>query len=151
MKNALTSNQHMHEVYLSSVATESNLDIEEMFVPENSYPSDRRFQKLVVEAVDEALSSLGNAAKQAIYWYLEKTCAIDKRGIPYEAEKFEGALEKILGQGAKLLEIRMMKHLYQRIGRKFKYHPEQGNLTFAAYIAAMHSFLRTMSKIEKLA
>jgi hypothetical protein len=151
MKNALTSNQSIHEFYLPSVVAELNVEIEEMFLPENSFPSDRRFRKLVLEAVDEAFSLLGDAAKQAIYWHLEEIFEIDRRDIPYEAEKFAEALEKILGPGAKLLEIRMMKYLYQRIGRKFKYRPEQGNLTFPGYLAAMLSFLRTMSKIEKLA
>jgi hypothetical protein len=151
VKNALISNQHVPEFYVSSAAIESTVEIEETFEPEDSSPSECRFRKLVLEAVDEAFVLLGDAAKQAVYWHLEGILGIDRRDIPYEAERFTEALEKILGPGAKLLEIHMMKLLCKRVGKGFRHYPKHGDLTFKAYVAEVHTFLEAMGKIRKLA
>lgn len=93
-----------------------------------------------MEAIDEGLSSLGDSAKQAIYFYLENAFSIRKQDIPNEIEAFTNALEKIFGQGAKILEIKMMKHLYMKVGHDFAYLPENDDLLFTEYVkaACMH-------------
>lgn len=96
----------------------------------------RSFEKLLLEAVDEALFSLGNSSKQAIYFYLEKSFDINKQDIPYKIEEFAKAIEKIFGLGAKFLEIQIMKRLYEKLGPFFKFFPDQNDLIFAEYVAA---------------
>jgi hypothetical protein len=101
----------------------------------------RGFNKLLREAVDEGLSSLGENSKQAIYFHLKKSFNIKKQEIPYKIEAFANAIEKIFGLGANFLEILIMKRLYEKVGRSFKMHRPEG-LTFTEYVtAAKRSFL----------
>ena len=99
------------------------------------------FDKLLLEAVDEGLSSLGDSPKQAIYFYLKKEFKLDKRDIPQKIEEFTDAIERIFGLGAKFLEILIMKRLYEKVGHIFEYNREEKNLVFAEYVkAAKQSF-----------
>lgn len=104
------------------------------------------FEELLLEAVDEGLSSLGDSAKQVIYFYLEKTFKINRRDIPYKIEEFADAIEKFFGPGAKPLEILAMRHLHKKIGRKIEYNQELGDLIFIEYVAAAR---RTFLKRKK--
>jgi len=94
------------------------------------------FEEILLEAVDEGLSMLGESPKQAIYYHLEKTFKINRMDIPYKIEDFTDAIEKIFGAGAKIIEIQIMKCLFKKVGYKFKHYPKQKNLTFTEYIAA---------------
>jgi hypothetical protein len=96
----------------------------------------RSFESLLLEAVDEALSSLGDSMKQAIYFHLEEDFGISKKDIPYEIDEFAKVIEKIFGFGAKFLEIQIMKNLYEKTRNHFEYLPEQDNLKFTEYVAA---------------
>jgi hypothetical protein len=78
------------------------------------------FQKLFLEAVDGAFASLGDSAKQAIYFYLETRFKVPRDQIPLRLEDFEMGLEKIFGAGTKFLEISIMKRLYQMMEPKGK-------------------------------
>jgi len=104
--------------------------------------SKRSFEKLLLETVDEGLSSLGDSAKHAIYFHLKNTFNISKRDIPYKIEEFADALEKIFGLGAKPIEILIMQRLYEKVGGVVQY-PRYENLVFAEYVAAVRqSFLK---------
>lgn len=98
------------------------------------------FKELLLEAVDAALSPLGDSSKQAIYFYLEKNFTVKKQDIPNKIEEFTNAIEEIFGYGAKILEVEIMKHLYVKIGSTFEYFPEKDDLLFVEYInaARMH-------------
>lgn len=101
-----------------------------------SLPHNRSFEELLLGAVDEALSSLGDSSKQAIYFHLEKIFGINKQDIPYKIVEFANAIEKIFGLGAKFLEIQIMKRLYERLGPVFKYFPDRDDLVLTEYVAA---------------
>ncbi len=104
--------------------------------------SKRGFEKLLLEAVDEGLSSLGDSAKHAIYFHLENTFNINRGDIPYKIEEFADALEKIFGLGAKPIEILIIQRLYEKVGGVVEY-PEHKDLVFAKYVAAaQQSFLK---------
>lgn len=141
MKNSTLANQHAVEVDLPMATVELDEDLDRA-----SLAGD--FHRIVLETVDEIFSSLGKEAKQSIYSQLEKTCKISKRDIPLQTEKFTTALERIIGPGARLLEIEMMKSLYEKVGSKFKYSPKKGNLTFTEHSTAIRVFLsvRTSEK-----
>jgi adenylate cyclase class IV len=104
------------------------------------------FNRLLCEAVDEGLSSLGENSKQAIYFHLEKSFNIKKQETPYKIEAFANAIEKIFGLGANFLEILIMKRLYEKVGQTFKMHRSE-NLKFTEYVAAAkRSFLGKRAK-----
>jgi len=106
------------------------------FSSEEQALSNRSFEELLLEAVDEGLSSLGESAKEVIYFYLEKNSKIDRRDIPYKIEEFVEALEEFFGVGAKTLEVLIMKQLYQKIGHAVEYDRELKDLIFTEYVAA---------------
>ena len=108
---------------------------------------DRAFKNLLLEAVDEALSSLGDSSKHAIYFYLEKTFTIKKQDIPNKIEEFTSAIEKIFGHGAKILEIQIMKHLYEKVGNDFEYFPEKDDLLFSEYVEAACTYFHVSSEL----
>lgn len=97
-------------------------------MPEND------FEKLLLSAVDQALSSLGESSKQAIYFYLDKSFSIEKQEIPNKIEPFKEALEEVFGVGASFLEVLIMKRLYETIGGNFQWKDSQ-EFTFAEYVA----------------
>jgi hypothetical protein len=75
----------------------------------------KKFNKLLLEAIDEALSFLGESSKTAIYYHLETVFNIKKQEIPNRVDDFSRALERLFGLGAKHLEILFMKSLYAKV------------------------------------
>ena len=94
----------------------------------------RDFERLLLEAVDEQLTSLGESSKQALYFHLERGFNIKKQEIPQKPEAFVDAMERIFGQGADYLEILIMKRLHSKIGLDVRLSAP--NLTFIEYVAA---------------
>lgn len=108
---------------------------------------DRNFEKILLEAVDEGLSSLGDSPKYAVYFYLKKEFKLDKRDIPHKIEEFADAIEKIFGLGAKFLEILIIKRLYEKVGHEFEYNQEITDLIFTEYVdATKKSFEKTVKQ-----
>ena len=101
------------------------------------------FERLLLKAIDEGLSSLGDSPKRVVYFYIEKKFDIKKRDIPYKVEEFVDALEKIFGLGAKFLEILIIKRLYEEIGQIFEWNERQTDLVFTEYVvAARRTYLK---------
>lgn len=94
----------------------------------------RGFETLLLEAVDEQLTSLGESSKQALYFHLEKGFNIRRNEIPYKTEAFVTAMEKIFGLGADYLEILIMKSLHDKIGERVEL--DKTTLTFLEYVEA---------------
>lgn len=114
--------------------------------PHEASPLYRRdFEKLLLEAVDEQLASLGESSKQALYFHLERGFNIKKQEIPKKTEAFVVAMEKIFGQGADYLEILIMKRLHSKIGLEVRLG--NPNLTFTEYVkAAKRSYCRSSTE-----
>lgn len=100
------------------------------------------YKELLIEAIDLALSPLGDSSKKMFYFYLESYFNMIKQDIPDEIEKFTIAIERIFGQGARILEIEIMKNLFVKIGSTFKYFPEKDNLLFVEYVGAVRDYVR---------
>jgi nitrogenase molybdenum-iron protein alpha/beta subunit len=75
----------------------------------------RDFESLLLEAVDEGLSSLGESSKQAIYYHLEKSFNIKKQEIPTNVKVFARALGKIFGPGADFIETLIVTRLDEKV------------------------------------
>ena len=98
------------------------------------------FDKLLVSAIDEALTSLGESVKQSIYFHIENKFKVARNDIPENLEDFQGGLEKIFGTGARFIEILIMKNLHTKIGLPLKMDSEQ--LEFVEYVGvAKRGFL----------
>jgi hypothetical protein len=101
----------------------------------------REFDKLLLSAIDEALSSLGESVKQSIYFHIENKFSVARNEIPENLTEFQGGLEKIFGTGARFIEILVMKKLHSKVGIPLKMEGEQ--LEFVEYVdAAKEGFLK---------
>jgi hypothetical protein len=108
------------------------------------------FEKFLLEAVDESLSSLGESSKQSIYYHLDSSFCIKKQEIPDKVEAFTAALEKIFGLGANFIESLIMKRLMEKVELGPKWHISK-ELTLVEYVnLAKQSFLeeRNADKIK---
>ena len=145
-----TTNWYLYKTYLHPLSQESQKPNPEPATPifeskkRREFNSKNResenktkFEKVLLEAIDEGLSLLGEPSKQAVYIHLEKAFKINRQNIPYRIEDFTDAIEKLFGAGAKILEIHIMKCLFKKVGYKFTHYTKQKNLTFMDYIAAV--------------
>jgi hypothetical protein len=79
------------------------------------------FDQILLDAIDEALSSLGENVKRTVYFQLEALFKIGKQDIPIRLSDFSNALEQLFGLGATHLELLFMKNLHDKIGVTFKW------------------------------
>jgi hypothetical protein len=108
-------------------------------------PAQRNFEELLSQAVDEALSSLGESAKQVIYYYLEKSYNLNKEEIPNRISDFAAAIEKFFGVGANFLETLILKQICGKTGESFKVDVS-GDRDFTRCVTVAK---RTVVKLEK--
>ena len=75
----------------------------------------KSFDQILLEAIDEALLSLGESVKTSIYFHLDWQFKIKRSEIPSKIDGFSCALERIFSLGARHLEILFMKNLHAKI------------------------------------
>ena len=92
------------------------------------------FIEALRESVDDALSVLGEEAKQAIYSHLRKKYGLTQHEIPYRIDEFSEAIEILFGTAAKIIQTLIMKELYQRIKKPIQILGNSTNLKFGSYI-----------------
>jgi hypothetical protein len=100
------------------------------------------FEKLLVEAIDESFSSLGESPKQAILFHLENTFKIKKQEIPNKIDSFDHAIKKLFGPGADFLETLIVKKLCEKAGSLFNGLPPK-EAGFPETIASIKRILET--------
>lgn len=100
------------------------------------------FNKLLLEAIDAALSLLGDYSKKIVYFHLEENFNIERQDIPDKIEEFAIAIERVFGQSARILEIEIMKNLFVKMGSTFEYFPKRDDLLFVDYIDAARIYAR---------
>ena len=100
----------------------------------------REFDRLLQSAIDDALTSLGESVRQAIYFHIENKFNVPRNHVPENLGEFQLGLEKIFGAGAKFIEILIMKNLHAKIGLPLEINNLE--LEFIAYVdAAEQSYL----------
>lgn len=110
---------------------------EESFGVEMAVGTEHSFYKVLLEAVEEAFSSLGELVEEKIFCTLEKSFGIRRSEIPYRIEDFSDALEKIFGLGAMHLEISVIKRLQKKVATEYKWDAPEWivrELTFREYV-----------------
>jgi hypothetical protein len=105
----------------------------------------RPFDELVAKAVDSAFLTLGSSARDAIYFHLNDRFEIAKDEIPSRLVDFDQALERIFGNGARFLEILIMKKLYEQIGKPLRWN-ENEDLVFLKYLATAKQSYSTANR-----
>ena len=94
------------------------------------------FERCIVESVEEALSSLGELPKQTILLNLEKHFGVKLQDIPNNFAAFDGALKKIFGANASLLEGFILRRLDKEVGLTFE-ELQLGKVNLEASVAAL--------------
>ena len=97
-----------------------------------------------MEAIDEEIGLLGKTCQQAIYFHLEKDFKLTRQEIPYRIKHFTQSMEAIFGDGALILEIRIMKNLFKKLGYFDPHFQDRKKLEFIEYLDAIR--INTKSK-----
>lgn len=98
---------------------------------------DVKFEQILLNSIDEALSILGEDAKRSLYLYLENMFMIAKQDIPYRVDDFSEALNRIFGLGTRQLEILIMKKPHEKITGQYSWEAPKWlvpDLTFRKYV-----------------
>jgi len=112
------------------------------------------FEQILMEAIDEVLFNLGETLKTAILFHLDEHFKIKQSDIPSRITDFADALDIILGQGAKLLELMIMKNLNAKIGVACKWSYQESpsgeqavpEVTFQEYVEVMRQNFESKNK-----
>lgn len=120
--------------------TEQTISAMEEFQIVACEPQKNNYDKLVMEAIDDVFSSLGPLCSRALYFHLEHEYNVSKNEIPAKIGEFASALEQILGSGAGLIEIEIMKRIRNKIPN-FKHSPRQKSLSFSDYMISLNFFI----------
>ena len=102
--------------------------------------SEDKFNKTIIDAVDHSFSAFSNLDKQQIYFSLENNFKITKKEIPCKIEAFTNALEKMFGAGAKVIEIKIVEAIHDKV-KGFKFFPTKNDISFEEYISSLRAFL----------
>jgi hypothetical protein len=97
----------------------------------------RKFDFILLEAIDEALTTLGESIKKSVYFHLEVTYKMKRPEIPNEIERFSDSLDKMFGAGARFIEILIIKRFYPKIQVTCEWQGPEfilPNLTFKEYV-----------------
>ena len=77
------------------------------------------FSRVLLIAIEEGLSSLGNSPREAIFYHLETSFQLKKEDIPMNLTEFEEDIEKMFGPGTMYIEKLITRRLYERLGLNF--------------------------------
>jgi len=77
--------------------------------------ANKNFEQILLEAVDEVWSTIGEGIQTSIYVSLESKFKIKKHEIPQRVNEFVDALHRIFGIGARYLEILLMESLHSKM------------------------------------
>ena len=114
-------------------------------LPREKDAYEAEFDDVLLETIDETISSLGGAVKNAVYFHLQSNFNITKNEIPKRINEFSGIIHKIFGSGAGRLEIKFMKTLHSKINVNVKWPEYQDplskwvvmDMTFIEYVDSM--------------
>jgi hypothetical protein len=114
---------------------------------------ERQFNKILLESIDEAFSTLGESAKSPIYFYLENKFEISKSDIPDRICDFSKALEQVFGLATQHIEILIMKCLNERVKCAYKWVGPKWlvpDLTLTKYVKLLELWCEDSEKIGKV-
>ncbi len=89
------------------------------------------FGELLLAAIDESLSVLGEEPKRALYQYLETMHSLRRDDIPDHVEEFSRGLKRALGGASSVIQRLILRKLFQSLGGTFR---ESQGLEFPDYV-----------------
>ena len=107
----------------------------------------QQFRELLIEAIDEALCSLGEPVKNTIYQHLNEDFKITKNNIPERMEEFSELLHKVFGLGASRLEVRFIKNLNAKLNAAEP--KKQSDMGSSKWIVMEMSFTKYVCDAQK--
>ena len=105
----------------------------------------KRFDDLLLETIDEILTSLGEPVKNYLYTHLESDLGIKKEEIPEKIVGFSKMLHQIFGLGASRLETKFMERLYS----KMKVNLECPECNWSKWIENDISFIKCINTMRE--
>jgi len=81
---------------------------------EKTNPTEQ-FNELLIAAIDESLSLLGEPVKNEFYLEIELKFNIKKHDIPQRLQEFSDILHKVFGLGASRLEVKFLRKVDSKI------------------------------------
>lgn len=113
----------------------------------NEISAQKKFDQYLIEAIDEALTSLGAPVKNTVYFQLENNFNIPKTEIPKQIDKFSDILHKIFGFGASRLEIMIIQNL--RVKTNVKVELNEYEWPLSKWIVSDISFVEYVYNARK--
>ncbi len=89
------------------------------------------FDSLLLRAIDESLSVMGEEPKRALYQYLLSIHTLKTEDIPAKTGQFALGMRRALGTASKVIEKLILKRLYEKIGTSYQ---EIQGFDFADYV-----------------
>lgn len=108
------------------------------------------FDGILLEAINQTLSSIGRTNARKIFLYLENEMGIKKQDLPYRIPEFSIAIEKILGPEAFNYKTKLLIELQRKLDSKTtakNFDCLVPNLTFEDYIQ-IKQFLHLLSDLR---
>lgn len=99
--------------------------------------SQDNFSGILLEAINQTLSSLGKSRKRKVYSYLEKELGIKRKEVLFRISEFSRAIEKVLGTDAFNYKTKLLIEVDKKlnaIDRPKNFDCLVPNLTFEDYI-----------------
>ena len=89
------------------------------------------FDLLLLKAIDESLSVMGEEPKKALYQYLLSMHSLKTEDIPAKIGQFTLSMRRALGAASRVIEKLILKRLYEKIGTSYQ---EVQSFDFADYV-----------------
>jgi len=74
------------------------------------------FNEVLLEAIDEVLTSVGNQVKCMIYLQIKSNLGMSREQIPDRIEEFMNILQRIFGVGSRHIELQILKAIHAKTG-----------------------------------
>jgi hypothetical protein len=119
----------------------------------NENQREKKFEQVLSQSIDEALSVLGESVKKSVYFHLEHKFMIARRDIPNNVNDFSDALELLFGMGAWHLETLIMMKLHEKVKCLYRWEGPKWlvpELTFRKYVELMRLGYEDERKIGEL-
>ena len=94
-------------------------------------------EEAIKKIIDTELSKFGEFPKQFIYYYLKNEFKITKKEIPTHLEEFSNVLNKIFGIGGKLIEIQIVKEIFNKTKISNIDYKKNKEFTLANYVSTI--------------
>lgn len=111
------------------------------------------FNLVLLEAIDQTLSVLGEETKSWFFKYLEKALNVPRGKIPGKIDEFSKALEDLFGPSSRYLEILVIKNLHSIAGVVWEWKPTNSwvapDFTFKEYVSVVKKYFEDSKRYEE--